>query len=219
MRSDVMRELEQYLALPYTIVLRRDEDGDFLTRVEELPGCVSHGATPEEALKNIEEAKEAWIAERIESGQPVPEPPVEDLLPSGKWVQRVPRTLHKRLSELAKRENVSLNQLVTSLLSQAVGGQAIVMQSKAALQEQEPESSIDTWRTCRWGSVETEDPWEKHYAIQFVVPKSVARIPRLPLLDAFEFLRDVMPSSPGQFLEVERHVSKREKEKTRSRAR
>ena len=42
-------------------------------------------------------------------------------LPSGKWLQRVPRTLHRDLIRLAERERVSLNQLVTALLSEAVG--------------------------------------------------------------------------------------------------
>ena len=42
-------------------------------------------------------------------------------LPSGKWLQRAPRTLHRDLIRLAERERVSLNQLVTSLLSEAVG--------------------------------------------------------------------------------------------------
>ena len=42
-------------------------------------------------------------------------------LPSGKWLQRVPRTLHLKLSALAKREGISLNQLVVSILAEAVG--------------------------------------------------------------------------------------------------
>ena len=46
---------------------------------------------------------------------------VEEVLPSGKWVQRVPRSLHKKLVSTAKREGVSLNQLVTSVLAAAVG--------------------------------------------------------------------------------------------------
>jgi predicted HicB family RNase H-like nuclease len=39
----------------------------------------------------------------------------------GKFVQRVPKTLHRDLIELAKREGVSLNQLVTSILATAIG--------------------------------------------------------------------------------------------------
>jgi hypothetical protein len=40
---------------------------------------------------------------------------------SGKWVQRVPRSLHAKLAKQAKREHVSLNTLVVSILSEAMG--------------------------------------------------------------------------------------------------
>ncbi len=40
---------------------------------------------------------------------------------SGKWVQRVPRSLHARLTKQAKREHVSLNILVVSILSESLG--------------------------------------------------------------------------------------------------
>ncbi len=116
-----MKNLKEYLQLPYTVILRKDEDGDYVARVDELRGCSAHGKTPQEALASLEEAQELWITDCLESGQPVPEPAVEEPLPSGKWVQRVPRSLHRKLSTLAKREGVSLNQLVTSLLSEAVG--------------------------------------------------------------------------------------------------
>ncbi len=116
-----MKDINYYLGLPYTVVLRRDEEGDFVARVDELPGCVAHGKTPHQALKRVEEAKALWITDSVESGDIVPEPDVEETLPSGKWVQRVPRSLHRKLVLFAKREKVSLNQLVTSILSEAAG--------------------------------------------------------------------------------------------------
>ncbi len=116
-----MKNLEQYLALPYTIVLRQDEEGDTVARVDEIPGCSAHGRTRQEALENLEEAQRLWIADALEAGDAVPEPRADDSLPSGKWVQRVPRSLHRKLVDSARREKVSLNQLVTSMLSEAVG--------------------------------------------------------------------------------------------------
>jgi antitoxin HicB len=116
-----MKNLRHYMSLPYTLILRKDEDGDFVARVEELSGCAAHGKTETEALRNLEEAKELWVSDCLETGSPVPEPAVEEVLPSGKWVQRVPRSLHKQLVLTAKQEGVSLNQLVTSVLSEAVG--------------------------------------------------------------------------------------------------
>jgi antitoxin HicB len=116
-----MKNLQYYLELPYTVIMRRDEEGDFVARIDELPGCAAHGSTPQEAFEALEEAKELWITDCLESGDPVPEPVTEEALPSGKWVQRVSRTLHQKLVSLAKREHVSLNQLVASILAEAVG--------------------------------------------------------------------------------------------------
>ncbi len=133
------KDLQYYLDLPYTRVLRRDEEGDFVAKIEELPGCISHGKTEEEALKNIREVMTSWIEECLSAGQPIPEPVEEEVLPSGKWLQRVPRSVHRKLSLVAKVEGVSLNQLVSNILSEALG-----MRTRA----RESESS-------HWGPIET----------------------------------------------------------------
>jgi antitoxin HicB len=116
------KSLEEYLALPYTIVLRRDpRDEITVARVEELPGCSAHGRNEQEALSNLRDNMEVWIADCLKSGDPVPEPTEEIELPSGKWLQRVPRSLHLKLIRLAKVEGASLNQFITAVLAQAVG--------------------------------------------------------------------------------------------------
>ena len=114
-------ELEGYLKLPYPITLRLDSDGDWIAEVEDLEGCVAHGESQTEALDRLEEAKRLWIEETLAHGQPVPQPTATEVLPSGRWVQRVPRSLHKNLARLAKVEGTSLNQLVTSILSAHLG--------------------------------------------------------------------------------------------------
>jgi antitoxin HicB len=120
MRSDM--NAEEFLRRPYTRVLRRDEDGDYVARVAELPGCVADGETPEAALARLDEMQRLWFEDAIASGDALPEPePDDDELPSGKWLQRVPRSLHRAVVQLAARENVSLNQLVTTLIAEAVG--------------------------------------------------------------------------------------------------
>jgi predicted RNase H-like HicB family nuclease len=119
------KTIEEYLSLPYTIVLRRDlQDAIVIARVEELPGCSAHGDSEQEALSNLRENMQDWIADCLEAGEPVPEPVEEVDLPSGKWLQRVPRSLHLKLIRIADREGVSLNQFVTSALAEAVGGKA-----------------------------------------------------------------------------------------------
>lgn len=120
MKSNRVKDIRYYMGLPYTLVVKRDEDGDFVAKAAELPGCSAHGSNAAEALDHLKEAQRLWLEDALEAGQPPPEPEPPANLPSGKWVQRVPRSLHQRLSQLAKRENVSLNQLVTSLLSGAV---------------------------------------------------------------------------------------------------
>jgi antitoxin HicB len=121
MTNEATRDVEYYRNLSYGIALRRDEDGDWVARVEDLPGCIAHGETPVQALENLEEIKVAWIGDAIEAGDAVPEPRVDEKLPSGKWLQRVPRSLHKDLTEMAAEEGVSLNQLVTTVLAESVG--------------------------------------------------------------------------------------------------
>jgi len=130
--KEKMSELAKYLELPYTMTLRRDDEGDFVARVEELPGCSAHGKTPQEALENLDEAKSLWIQDCLENGNPVPLPEEEAALPSGKWLQRVPRNLHRKLQTLSKKEGVSFNQYVTAVLAEAVG------ERKVALTEQVP---------------------------------------------------------------------------------
>ncbi|HEY7160250.1 MAG TPA: type II toxin-antitoxin system HicB family antitoxin [Acidobacteriota bacterium] len=116
-----MKDLKYYMSLPYTVILRLDDEGDYIARVDELQGCSAHGKTAQEALDNLQEVKELWVTDALENGESIPEPSSESPLPSGKWVQRVPRSLHGRLVAAAKREGVSLNQLVTSILAEAVG--------------------------------------------------------------------------------------------------
>ena len=70
---------------------------------------MSDGATLEEAYANIREAMEGWIETKLEAGLAVPVPVDADKY-SGKFVVRLPKTLHRRLAAEAEREGVSLNQ-------------------------------------------------------------------------------------------------------------
>ena len=97
-----------------------DDGGGFLIEFPDLPGCMSDGETVEEAIANGADAVKCWITVAKEKGREVPEPgEIENH--SGKWVQRVPRSLHARLTKQAKREHVSLNTLVVSILSESLG--------------------------------------------------------------------------------------------------
>jgi antitoxin HicB len=118
------RSVDDYLALPYTVeVYRDDSDGQigFVARVIELPGCLTQADSFAELGVMIEDAKRAWIETALEDGQPIPAPrPVEDY--SGKFVVRLPRSMHRRLAEEAERQGVSLNALVSVALAMYIGG-------------------------------------------------------------------------------------------------
>lgn len=107
-----MTDISYHLDQPYTKILRRDEEGDFVATIEELDGCITHGSNEVEALQNLKEAQVAWIEAALEAGQEIPAPQPEEDLPSGKFVVRLPRSLHLRLNRLAKKDGVSLNQLM-----------------------------------------------------------------------------------------------------------
>jgi len=118
-KKQLKEEVEKYLKLPYTIKLVPEEDGTYFVEVEELPGCMSAGDTVEEAVEMIHDAMRGWLEVAIEDGLDIPLPNAMKEY-SGKFLIRVPKYLHRKLSEQAKKEGVSLNQLVVSLLSEKV---------------------------------------------------------------------------------------------------
>ncbi|MFZ1105635.1 MAG: type II toxin-antitoxin system HicB family antitoxin [Hyphomicrobiaceae bacterium] len=54
--------------------LSPEDGGGFLASVPDLPGCMSDGETPEEALANVRDAVDAWIEEAHALGRTVPAP-------------------------------------------------------------------------------------------------------------------------------------------------
>src|SRR5205085_12022453 len=60
------RTLEEYLQLPYGIVVTHDRDDDgaegYVAEVRELPGCISQGDSPEDAVRNVYDAMGGWIS-------------------------------------------------------------------------------------------------------------------------------------------------------------
>lgn len=132
------KTIEEYLQLPYTIQVTYDnspDDPGWVARVLELPGCITQADTFEELGEMIEDAMRAWIEASMEDGDSIPEPrPVEDY--SGKFVARVPRSLHRDLVQAAEQDGVSLNTFVTVALGRAVGqpmlGQPIPQPQEAA---------------------------------------------------------------------------------------
>ncbi len=62
------------------IIYWSKEDNAFISEVPELPGCMAHGSSYEEALKNIKDAIILWLNTVKEFGDPIPKPKEEKLM-------------------------------------------------------------------------------------------------------------------------------------------
>ncbi len=51
-----------------------DEDGGYIADIPDLDSCSAFGATPEQALAEVAQAKQAWLEAARQSGKPVPSP-------------------------------------------------------------------------------------------------------------------------------------------------
>jgi antitoxin HicB len=117
------KTVEEYLQLPYTIEVVRDEGEGYtgwFARILGLPGCMTQADTFEELDEMVEDAMRAWIETAMDSGLSIPEPRNQEQY-SGKFVVRVPRSLHRDLVIAADRNGVSLNSFVNVALARAIG--------------------------------------------------------------------------------------------------
>ncbi|MCH8841063.1 MAG: type II toxin-antitoxin system HicB family antitoxin [Planctomycetes bacterium] len=49
-----------------------EEDGGYIADIPDLQACSAFGATPEEALRELELAKQAWLESAQAAGKPIP---------------------------------------------------------------------------------------------------------------------------------------------------
>ncbi len=109
------------LEYPFTIrPLSDEEGGGYVLEFPDLAGCMADGETPEEAIREGQDALRSWIQTQHQLDRPIP-PPSRPETYSGKWQMRVPKSIHRRLAERAKVEGVSLNTLVVTLISEGLG--------------------------------------------------------------------------------------------------
>ena len=100
--------------------LTSEEGGGFLISYPDFSDCISDGETVEDALENGKDALKATIAALKARDLPVPLPNGGGVA-SGKFVARVPKTVHARLTSRAKAEGVSLNTLVLAFIAEGLG--------------------------------------------------------------------------------------------------
>lgn len=110
------KPLDEYLKLQYPFHVVADPDGGYVVTLPDLPGCMTQADAIDDIPAMVKSARALWIETAFDKGIDIPLPsyPADY---SGKFVVRVPRSLHRRLAESAEDEGVSLNQYVASLLS------------------------------------------------------------------------------------------------------
>lgn len=100
--------------------LSAEEGGGYLISYPDFSDCIADGESMEEALKNGRDALKATIAALKSKGLKVPAANSGGVA-SGKFVARVPKTVHAQLATRAKAEGVSLNTLVVTFIAQGLG--------------------------------------------------------------------------------------------------
>jgi antitoxin HicB len=106
--------------------LSAEDGGGFLFTIPDLPGCMADGETEAEAVANGRDAFIAVVSAMVDMGREIPAPafrPEDAGAPnaSGKFVARVPRSIHAKLTARAKAEGVSLNTLVLTFIAEGLG--------------------------------------------------------------------------------------------------
>lgn len=116
-----MKTVDQALPHRYSRHVYFDADEqEYVALCTEFPHLSAFGATPNEALAELDVVLDGALAVHRDEGWPIPEPlapPEPRALPSGKFVLRLPRSLHARLVRRADHEGVSLNALAIALLA------------------------------------------------------------------------------------------------------
>lgn len=114
--STKIEHLRQYLALEYPFNVVADPDGGYVIQFPDLSGCMTQVDDLDEVGPMADEIRHLWIETEFDRGNEIPLPSYPDEF-SGKFVLRIPRSLHRTLAESAKREGVSLNQYATIRLA------------------------------------------------------------------------------------------------------
>ena len=116
----------KYEKIEYPIKLYKEyekNDTYWVAEHPDLPGCMTHGITKEEAIANLDDAKISWIYTALSRGMSIPEPGAKSDIQdcSGRILLRLPKELHYRLLQKATEDDTSLNQELLFLISTALG--------------------------------------------------------------------------------------------------
>ncbi|QUN12935.1 toxin-antitoxin system HicB family antitoxin [Clostridium sp. C1] len=111
---------------------------EYVAEIPELKGCIGSGDSYEEALNEVLENKKIYLETLKEMGQKIPLPKQKKSKYSGKLSLRISPRLHKKISEVSDEYGISINQLITETLAEAIGGYIKLMNiSKEKMKQQE----------------------------------------------------------------------------------
>lgn len=124
------QNLDYYMTLDYPVEFFKIPEaygGGYSAYIRQLGRYAfrGDGETIAEAIADLEEVKEILFEDYLEKGIPIPEPVSEEEKSySGRFVLRLPVSLHRELAEKAEENDTTLNQYCIHLLSQqaAVSG-------------------------------------------------------------------------------------------------
>jgi antitoxin HicB len=112
-------DIQGYMQLPYRMEIY-DDDGYWAAEFPDLPGLVAGHETWEGLQAAITDAKRAYFEAAIASGQPIPEPKRQEQF-SGRFVLRLPKSLHRQAVQAAQSEGTSLNTFVVTAIAKELG--------------------------------------------------------------------------------------------------
>jgi antitoxin HicB len=99
---------------PFTIRPMTEEEGSgYLIEFPDIPGCISDGETPEEAVVNGKDALRSVLLTMREFGDPIPDP-------RSRSVVVIPAALRSRLEKRADKEHTSPGDLATEIIAEGL---------------------------------------------------------------------------------------------------
>lgn len=175
-----VKDLDYYMNLRYEARIQKSDTGYF-AEIPDLPGCMTFCEEFDQLEEMIEDAKKAWFEMSIEDNVEIPEPK-EDKDFSGRFLLRLPKSLHRKLSNQAERDGVSLNQHILNLLSEESSVLETMIKIRDAITDADKSEKV-----------------KQHFSsetFRMTVPISLA-----PLWDTFSCELDMAESFPG-FMDV-----------------
>ena len=142
------KPLDYYFSLEYPLNIIADPDGGYVAIFPDLPGCMTQGETLEETIGMANDARMGWLECEYDADPndiPLPSYPIDY---SGKLNVRIPKLLHQLLLDAAERDDVSLDQYITMLLTRGEAEDRAMLQVAQARQyareraAQQPEAAV-----------------------------------------------------------------------------